>query len=548
MCAVDDNRPALRNNSSSGISEFIIANAEGSEVNRRKEKRERERIYGHRPSMATQTAASCTGSTLLQPISEIINLPVDQVNFVACQLFALLMAVWFRLYLHPSKTSPFIRHVVATLLGFYLALFCFGWYSLHFLVQSGLSYSVMIFVGLEHMHKYCFIVTLGYLIVCQITRVYVFDYGMYSADFTGPMMVITQKITSLAIEIHDGLAKRDGQLTPSQKYLAIRRMPSLLEYLSYNCNFMGILAGPSCSYNDYMAFIEGTCYQPRHQENGKYKQSEPSPKNDVISKLCTCAISLAIYLSVCKLLPVEHSINDDFVSSTPFHLQVIYLYLAMLALRPKYYFVWTLADAINNAAGFGFNGYNKDGSPRWDLISNLRILDIEFATSFKMFLDNWNIQTALWLKRVCYERCRINPMAATFLLSAMWHGVYPGYYLTFLTGIAMTMAARAVRHNIRPYFQVSDSHKRIYDVVTWAGTQVAISYTVAPFVLLAVGRSLKFYRSWYFCLHLLCLLVVVALPVKSRRRQAKEQQDGLKDNQTDHNSTDNNCNQKDKAT
>lgn len=61
-------------------------------------------------------------------------------------------------------------------------------------------------------------------------------------------------------------------------------MPSLLEYLSYNCNFMGILAGPTCSYNDYKAFIEGTGYQPRHQENangkenGKYKQSEPSPK------------------------------------------------------------------------------------------------------------------------------------------------------------------------------------------------------------------------------------------------------------------------------
>lgn len=46
--------------------------------------------------------------------------------------------------------------------------------------------------------------------------------------------------------------------------------------------------------------------------------------------------------------------------------------------------------------------------------------------------------------RVCYERCPINPTAATFLLSAMWHGVYPGYYLTFVTGIGMTMAARAV--------------------------------------------------------------------------------------------------------
>lgn len=56
-----------------------------------------------------------------------------------------------------------------------------------------------------------------------------------------------------------------------------------------------------------------------------------------------------------------------------------------------------------------------------------------------------------------------------------------------------------VRHNIRPYFLVSDSYKCVYDVITWAWTQIAISYTVAPFVLLAVGRSLKFYR--YVCLH-----------------------------------------------
>lgn len=48
------------------------------------------------------------------------------------------------------------------------------------------------------------------------------------------------------------------------------------------------------------------------------------------------------------------------------------------------------------------------------------------------------------LRRVCYERCTVNPTAATFLLSALWHGVYPGYYLTFLTGIAVTMAARSV--------------------------------------------------------------------------------------------------------
>lgn len=77
--------------------------------------------------------------------------------------------------------------------------------------------------------------------------------------------------------------------------------------------------------------------------------SVTSTQNDVISKLCTCAISLAIYLSLCKLLPVERAIDDDFINSTPFYLQVIYLYLAMLTLRPKYYFVWTFGELLITA-------------------------------------------------------------------------------------------------------------------------------------------------------------------------------------------------------
>uniref|UniRef100_A0ACB8GDN4 Membrane-bound O-acyltransferase domain-containing protein 2 n=1 Tax=Sphaerodactylus townsendi TaxID=933632 RepID=A0ACB8GDN4_9SAUR len=96
------------------------------------------------------------------------------------------------------------------------------------------------------------------------------------------MMIITQKITSLAYEIHDGMFRKDEELTPSQRCLAVRRMPSLLEYLSYNCNFMGILAGPLCSYKDYITFIEGRSYQPTQSEaNGKeeikYEKTDPSP-------------------------------------------------------------------------------------------------------------------------------------------------------------------------------------------------------------------------------------------------------------------------------
>ncbi|XP_036904577.1 lysophospholipid acyltransferase 2 isoform X2 [Sturnira hondurensis] len=434
---------------------------------------------------------STTGSTLLQPLSNAVQLPIDQVNFVVGQLSALLAAVWFRTYLHPSKTSSFIRHVVATLLGLYLALFCFGWYALHFLVQSGISYCIMIGMGVEAMHN--------------------------------PMMIITQKITSLAYEIHDGMFRKDEDLTPSQRYLAVRRMPSLLEYLSYNCNFMGILAGPLCSYKDYIIFIEGRSYHVAHSDkNGKEEphcaRAEPSPSAAVTQKLLVCGLSLLVHLTVSSFFPVEHNIDEHFRATASWPTKVIYLYVSLLAARPKYYFAWTLADAINNAAGFGFRGHDESGEARWDLISNLRIRQIEMSTSFKMFLDNWNIQTALWLKRVCYERATVSPTIQTFVLSAIWHGVYPGYYLTFLTGVLMTLAARVMRNNFRHYFIGSPQRKLLYDVVTWAVTQVAVSYTVVPFVLLSVKPSFAFYSSWNYCLHIAGILVLLLLPVKKTQR------------------------------
>ncbi|KAF5917284.1 hypothetical protein HPG69_008356, partial [Diceros bicornis minor] len=360
---------------------------------------------------------------------------------------------------------------------------------------------------------YCFVFALGYLTVCQITRVYIFDYGQYSADFSGPMMIITQKVTSLAYEIHDGMFRKDEELTPSQRGLAVRRMPSLLEYLSYNCNFMGILAGPLCSYKDYITFIEGRSYHmTKSGENGReeiqYERTEPSPNIAVIQKLLVCGLSLLFHLTISNALSVEYNIDEHFQATASWPTKVVYLYVSLLAARPKYYFAWTLADAINNAAGFGFRGYDKNGAARWDLISNLRIQQIEvsessrkkgsfvfqMSTSFKMFLDNWNIQTALWLKRVCYERVSWSPTIQTFILSAIWHGVYPGYYLTFLTGVLMTLAARAMRSNFRHYFIEPPQLKLFYDVLTWIVTQIAISYTVVPFVLLSIKPSFMFYR------------------------------------------------------
>ncbi|KAJ8394624.1 hypothetical protein AAFF_G00044270 [Aldrovandia affinis] len=460
-----------------------------------------------------------TGSIFLHPVSDFFGVPLDQVNFLACQVFALAAAFWFRLYLSPQHASTAVRHAIATLLGVSFLIFCFGWYSVHIFILVFACYWTMLKASIHNIHRYSMIIAMGYLTVCQVSRVFIFSYGILSTDFSGPLMIITQKTTTLAFQVHDGMGRKADDLTAEQRRLAVHCRPSLLEYLSYHLNFLSILVGPCSNYKDYAEFIAGRHIQSRlaetsHRGNGPGSGPEPSPVGAVIHKLLICAICLLLFMTLTKSFPIAYNTDIHFISQASFLTRLTYAFFSIQAARPKFYFAWTFADAINNAAGYGLRGVKGNGQASWDLVSNLNIWGIETATSFKMFIDNWNIQTGVWLKRVCYDRATHHRTALTFVLSALWHGVYPGYYFTFLTAIPITIAARAVRKNFRQHFLSSAVRKFVYDVLTWLATQLAICYTVMPFLLLAVEPTLRYYRSMYFYFHIISVLTAIILFVK----------------------------------
>lgn len=74
-------------------------------------------------------------------------------------------------------------------------------------------------------------------------------------------------------------------------------------------------------------------------------------------------------------------------------------YINSLRVRGRYYFIWLLAESINNCAGLGFAGYDEQGQPKWDLISNINIWQIESATNLRVIAMYWNAVTGLWLRR-----------------------------------------------------------------------------------------------------------------------------------------------------
>lgn len=61
--------------------------------------------------------------------------------------------------------------------------------------------------------------------------------------------------------------------------------------------------------------------------------------------------------------------------------QMAYLLAGTTLTRFMYYHAWILAEAVCNASGMGFNGYDENGKAKWDLATNVDILSFEVNTN-----------------------------------------------------------------------------------------------------------------------------------------------------------------------
>lgn len=66
------------------------------------------------------------------------------------------------------------------------------------------------------------------------------------------------------------------------------------------------------------------------------------------------------------------------------------------------------------------------------------------ALTLRDSIEHWNKGTNRWLRSIVYERAKYNKLMFTYSLSALWHGFYPGYYITFANGAFFTIVARTV--------------------------------------------------------------------------------------------------------
>lgn len=480
-----------------------------------------------------------------------LRLTTDQSRFLVANIAGLTLAL-------PFKYVPKnFRNEFNYLPGILMAYYCFGRQANTLLAFSAISYAICKFTPQQYVQRVTMCSSLAFLSYAHLSR-QILDYGGYVLDISGPFMIAVQKMTSLGFCLYDGkikqqekqrindkqdsklvsedtnnnnidengktsktisadslgsassvigatidttqaIQKRDHQvrlMTDEQRKYAVTSAPSFNEFMGYFFHFPSVLCGPIMYFNDYSDFV-----------NSPEDVQQPPGKAKAVVKKLTISVSCAVlHLVLNPRFEIEFLRSPEFLVQAPLIIRFYYILIFTIISRLKYYVAWHLGEAISNASGLGFNGYDSRGRPMWNLISNMNLWKFETSLNLREAIHAWNQTTQGWLRRTAYERApRKLSVLSTYFLSAVWHGFYPGYYMTFLGGALFTHAARNGRRVIRPIFQEGRILPKVYDAITFILTRLTIAYVAFPFVILDFHNNYEIYKSLYFSLHILAL-------------------------------------------
>jgi lysophospholipid acyltransferase len=351
----------------------------------------------------------------------------------------------------PWKKNAFIIGVSL----FYLVGLFDLWDGLRTLLYSAAgTYAIAYYVDGSLMPWIGFLFLMGHMSMNHIVR-QVADDGA-SVDITGAQMVMVMKLTSFCWNVHDGRLAQD-QLSDSQKYSAITKFPAIVDYLGYVMFFPSLFAGPSFEFVDYRRWIDTTLFDvppgtdPSKVPPTRKKRKIPRSGTPAAKKAAEGLIWILAFIQLGSYFSTDFLLSDAFLQY-PFLRRVFTVHMVGFTARTKYYGVWALTEGACILSGMGYNNFDpKSGKVFWNRLENVNPWSLETAQNSHAYLGSWNKNTNHWLRNYVY--LRVTPKGkkpgfrasmATFATSALWHGFYPGYYMTFVLGSFIQTVAKSM--------------------------------------------------------------------------------------------------------
>lgn len=458
------------------------------------------------------------------------GLPTDQFKYTVALLSGIPIGFLFKLVTKdpwtvkdPQKpTAILIRHCVCAAVGLSLVLLVFGWETFHTLFSSTVAFILMWVVPRHQVHIIVSVWAMGYMSAAHIYRMIV-DYGGWTIDFTTPQLLVTQKMMNIAFALYD--SSRDPEkLKKENKQRMLSAPPSPAEFYGYVFCLHTLLAGPATDFNDYLTWIDGT----------KRKGAKAPVIWALLGKIAFAIFAVIMFLVLLPKLDVSLLGDPEWLDASPIWWILTVNQVAMFLMRHRYYFAWVLCDAGCNAAGFGYQEkmVGDKVSYAWNAVLNVDYPAVELATNFRSAMTGWNIATSNWLRRCVYERAPKGfELMFAFGMSALWHGFYPGYYLTFLSCALFQETARLLRRHLRPRIPLHITPVAfLYHSSSTILTLCSLNYLAAPFVVLSLEKSFRYWSHLYFLPHIIAAtLLLIMTNIKAPKSDADKAAAGKKD-------------------
>ncbi|KAM8927431.1 membrane-bound acylglycerophosphatidylinositol O-acyltransferase MBOAT7 [Pelodytes ibericus] len=364
-------------------------------------------------------------------------------------------------------------------------------------------------------------------------------------------LLLTLKLVSLANEVQEYCRLKKQDVTSFSKPSVtnvIPRIPSLLEIFLYSYCYIGLMTGPFYRFKTYYDWL--------HQID---PLSIPSWK-PLVSRLKPAPVFGILFLIVSHYFPLDYVKTDEFYECA-FLYRLFYMVPIFFVFRMRFYVAWIFSECGCIAAAFGAypvaaksragggptleyaplernaEGAKLEIAYDYETVKNIDCYGTDFCVKVKDGMRYWNMSVQWWLAQYIYKNSPVKSFvfgnAWTMLISAYWHGIHPGYYLSFLT-IPLCLASEgAMEAGMRRH--LSDSGKMLFDWIHWFLKMRAYDYMCMGFVLLTFSDTVRYWRSIYFSVHVLAVVLLIAgrvLSMKAPRgpKPVRENEEAKKDN------------------
>jgi len=322
-----------------------------------------------------------------------------------------------------------------------------------FIASAG-TYAIAKYLrGSPYMPWIGFVFVMVHMSINQLARQFADDPS--SVDITGARLVLIMKLSAFCWNVADGLLPED-QLSDFQKDRAIRELPPLLDYAGFVLFFPALMVGPAFDYAEYRRWIDTTMFEvpvsvdPAKRPPTRRKRKIPRSGTPAMWKMAGGLFWILLFLQFSGTYNARLLTGPDYMDYW-LGRRILQMHLVGLVARFKYYGVWSLTEGACILAGLGYNGVDPvTGRVSWNRLQNINPWGVETAQNSRAYLEHWNIKTNTWLRNYVY--LRVTPRGkkpgfrasmATFVTSAVWHGFYPGYYLSFVLASFIQTVAKS---------------------------------------------------------------------------------------------------------